>query len=267
MNKNKNKNLARAAIAALAFGSTGLAQAVPIHFEFTGTVSQAGTTIELGTAVSGGISLETDRLLSSGLPASDIQYSFVDWQPTGLTEPLAFIDFAGTHHEVPAYSSNYALVNFVDGCQPLCNTGWSENFNLGAYTEDAWSADFTGQMRSSSISLYNIYQNQLPDYPYFEIYDAFEGATAVPLDTISLPLAYLDGIYYESISDCVNGNCTSGSSDYFVFRIDNLTRGVGPTDVPEPGTLGLLATAMLLFVATRRRARSRFRAACQEMGA
>jgi hypothetical protein len=167
------------------------------------------------------------------------------------------MDFAGTHHEVPAYSTNYALVNFADGCQPLCNTGWSENFNLGAYTQDPWSADFTGQMRSSSISLYNVYQNVLPDFPFYEGYDAFDGASAVPLDTISLPLAYLDGVYSESITDCVNGSCTSGSSDFFVFRVDTLTRGVGPKSVPEPGTLVLLTTAMFLGVATRRRARSR----------
>jgi PEP-CTERM motif-containing protein len=157
---------------------------------------------------------------------------------------------------VPTYASNYSLVNFADGCQPVCNTGWSENFNLGAYTQDAWSPDFTGQMRSSSISLFNVYQTLLPDFPFYEGYDAFDGATAVPLDTLTLPLAYLDGTYFESIADCVEGNCTTVSSDYFVFRVDTLTRGIASTAVPEPGTPALLATAMLLGVAMRRRARS-----------
>jgi len=249
------KNLARAAIAALAFGTAGLAHAVPIYFEFTGSVSQPSATVGVGTAVSGGINLETDRLLSAGPPASGIQYSFIDWQPTGLTGPLAYLDFAGAHHEVPAYSSNYAMVSFVDGCQPLCNTQWAEDFNLGAYTDDAWSEDFTGQMRSRSISLFNIYQNQLPGFPS-EGYDAFVGATATPLDIISLPLAYLNGTYFESISECVNGECSWVRDDYFVFSVDTLTRGVGPTSVPEPGTLGLMATAMLLGAAMRRRAQS-----------
>jgi PEP-CTERM motif len=256
-----NKNLARVAIAALAFGSAGLAQAVPIYFEFSGSVSQASATTGLGTAISGGFNLETDRLLSSG-PGSGIQHSFVDWQPSGLADPLSFLDFAGSHHEIPAYSSSYAAISFADGCQPICNTGWSENFNLGAYTQDTWSAGFTGQLRSSSISLFNTYRNELADYPFYEGYDAFAGATAVPLDSISLPLAYLDGIFFESISDCVDGNCTTGNSDYFVFRVDTLTRGVGPKTVPEPGTLGLLATGMMLGFATRRRARARSAQAC-----
>ena len=248
-----NRNLARAAIAALAMASAGLAHAVPIYFEFMGSVSQPSSTIGVGTAVSGGFNLETDRLLSAGPPASGIQYSFVDWQPTGLTQPLAFIDFAGTHQEVPAYATNYALVNFVDGCQPLCNTQWAEDFNIGAYSSDDWSEGFTGQLRSSSISLFNIYQTQQPDFPYYQGYDAFDGATAVPLDTISLPLSYLDGTYAESIADCVDGNCTTTSYEYFVFRVDTLNRGIVASSLPEPGTLSLFAAALFFAFVRRRR--------------
>jgi len=251
-------NLARAAIAALAFGCAGVAQALPIYFEFSGIVTQPSSAVGVGTAVSGRFNLETDRLLFSG-PSGGIQYSFVDWEPTDLTGPLAYVDFAGTHHEVPAYSSSYAILNFADGCQPVCNTGWSENFNLGASTQDAWSQGYTGQLRSSNISLVNAYT--LPGFPP-QGYDAFEGATATPLDTLSLPLASLSGSYYESIAECVDGACAETSHDYFVFRIDTLTRGVVQTSVPEPGTLGLWATAMLLGVATRRRARSKSSPVC-----
>ena len=239
------------ALCAVTFASA--ADATPIYFEFTGIVSQASATTPVGTAVSGSFNLETDRLVSFGQPG--IQYSFIDYQPTGLTEPLAILDVGGIHHEVPGYSQNYAGVNFVDGCQPLCNTGWSENFNLGAYTQEPWSAGYTGQLRNSSISLFNLYEQLLPDYPYFQGYDAFDGATAVPLDVLSLPLAHLQGDYYEAISDCIDGTCSTVSSSYFVFEIDTLSRGVKSAEsVPEPGTLELLGVAgFSLFLFGRRR--------------
>ena len=57
-------------------------------------------------------------------------------------------------------------------------------------------------------------------------------------------------------SNCVDGGCSETNSDYFVFSIDSLTRGVGPKAVPDPGTLGLLATAMMFSAAMRRRRRA-----------
>ena len=81
-------------------------------------------------------------------------------------------------------------------------------------------------------------------------------STATPLDTISFPLSSLSGTCYESVSNCVDGGCPETNSDYFVFSIDSLTRGFGPKSVPEPGTLGLLATAMMFSAAMRRRRRA-----------
>ncbi len=244
------RSFSSAVFAAAAIASAGIAQAVPIHFEFTGVVRQASATTPDGTAVSGALDFDTDRLLFAG-SSGGIQYSFIDWQPADLAQPLGSIDFAGTHHEVPNYSENYALLNFVDGCQPLCNTGWAEDFNLSAYTEDPWSPGYTGQLRSSSIQLFNLYETVIPDFPYYQEYDAFDGATAVPLDVMTLPLGRLDGTFTEGVSDCVDGNCTTLSYDYFVFDVTSLTRSFGTTaSVPEPGTLGLLGIAalgMLLF--------------------
>lgn len=251
------KTFERAAFAAIAIAAASLAQATPIDIQFTGTVRQASATTPVGTAVAGGFHLETDRFVSTGAPLSGVQYSFIDWQPSGLTQPLAYLSFSGADHELPLYPDNYAMINFADGCQPVCNPGSSENFNIGVFSEQPRQAGYTGQLRSTSILLYNLYETPLPDFPYFETYNAFDGAAQSPDDILSLPLSHLDGAYIEGVLDCVEGVCSQLSYDYFVFDIGSLTRGVAPTGVPEPGALGLMALAFSALFLFRRRAPAR----------
>src|SRR5690349_5172047 len=101
--RTMRKTFERALFAAIALVASSLAQGTPIDIQFTGTVRQESATTPLGTAVSGGFHLETDRYFSLGAPASGIQYGFIDWQPTGLTQPLAYLSFSGADHELPAY--------------------------------------------------------------------------------------------------------------------------------------------------------------------
>jgi hypothetical protein len=249
------KSLARATAAAVSLAFAGFAQAVPLYFDFTGTVTQASPAIGLGTAVSGGFTLDTDRLLlqTTGI---DNQYDFFDLAPTGLTEPLAFIDSAGTHQEIPSRALNFAAVSFSDACRPLCDPGISENITMSAVTLDPYIEGFTGQRRRSDITLYNNYWNRLPDFPFYDVYDAFDGTTAAPLDIVSMPLGEFTGLYYESAFDCVAGECTQVFNDdlaFFWFSVDTVSRGVGARAVPEPDTLGLMAAAMVLGIAVRRR--------------
>ncbi len=249
-------NLAHAAAVMLAIGFGGPAQAVPIYFDFTGTVTSGSPTVGLGTAVSGGFTLETDRLIKLIPPVVDNQSDFFDLDPTGLTEPFAFIDFAGMHREVPSRAFSFAAVAFSDACRPLCDPGYTENITVYAGTMDPYSEGYTGQRRRSDISLYNTYWNRLPDFPYYDIYDGFDGATAAPLDIVSMALADLVGVYYESVLDCVAGECTEVFDNDLVsvgFRVDTVSRGVGARSVPEPASLGLMGAAMFLGIAMRRR--------------
>ena len=244
-------NLARAAVVTLAMGWIGTAHAVPIYFDFTGSVIQESPSIGIGTAVSGGFTLETDRL--AFLPSSPNQYIFADFAAPGLTEPLAFIDFAGIHQEIPDRPISFATVAFVDACTPVCTPGVAEGIHVTAATQDPWSAGYTGQMRRVDMSVNNIYWNRLPDYPFYDLYNGFDGTTAAPIDVVSMAFGELSGTFFEPEFDCVAGECTVTREEYFVFSIDTLSRGVGTRAVPEPGTLGLMGAAVFLGFTMRRR--------------
>jgi hypothetical protein len=264
--------VAAAGAALIAMSLVGTAQAVPIYFDFTGTITGASysyplpagapTTVEgyaLGEAVSGGFNFETDRLYDAG--TFGFQHSWVDWQPANLTEPLTFLSFGGRDVALPVYpsGSNYTYISFVDACTPTCNPGWMENFNLFTTSTDQeiTTADFTGTTHRSSLFVSSAAYFSVPDYPYSEHFDYFDGATVDPLSIVSLPLFTMIGIYSEETVNCVAGACTNQSLQ-FNFSLDSVSRGVGPrTSVPEPGTLGLLGAAAfgLLLFGRRRTAR------------
>jgi hypothetical protein len=238
------------AVAALAIGSA--AHAVPIYFDYTGHVTGGTADAPIGAAVSGGFNFETDRLVA--LPVSQrIIYTFTDWQPTGLTEPLGFMNIDGAGYEVPSLATSYASINFFDGCNPVCGFPPSEYFSFNATTYDAWTPGFTGDLRTISLLLYASYETALPDHPFREPYNGFDGATATPLDVLSLPLPYLSGTYLEQIDSCVDGQCTTTRLVNHNFDVDTVTRGVGPRSVPEPGTLALLGAAAIGVFARRRK--------------
>lgn len=237
------KKLARRAVAAatLSFGFAGFSHAVPVYFDFTGTVTISSQAGAVGQAVSGGFNFETDRLLALS-PADGTQYTTVDWMPTGLTEPMGFASIGDLSISLPAHGLYYGGINFVDGCQPECNLGWRENFNLQVISQDLIASNFTGQWRSSSLSLFNSYEA-----------DAFDGAGIGPLDALTLPLAQLLGTYNEWIYDCIDGACAVTGQLEYQYSIDTVSRGIGPRSVPEPGTLGLLGAALGGLLLRRRR--------------
>jgi hypothetical protein len=255
------RNVARrATAAALALGFAGLAQAVPLYFDFTGTV--VGETVppmdggEVGNAVSGGFTFETDRLFpTSPAPLGDgFQHTFVDWQPTGLTEPFAFLNFGGRSLTWPNYESNYSLISFGEACSPSgCAPQTGENFNLQAHSQDIWNPDFTGTMHSSFLFFMSAAQTRIPDFPFFEYFNYFDPEDIVPTAIVTLPLYDLVGVYAETVSSCVAGACTTIEDRQFGFSIDSVSRGEGPRSVPEPGTIGLLGAALFLCFALRRR--------------
>lgn len=238
------KSVRRSALAAtLSFGFASFAHAVPVYFDFTGTVTVSSQAGEVGLAVSGGFNFETDRLFTLPPPSDGIQYTTVDWMPTGLTEPMGFVSIGDRSFSLPAHGLYYGGINFADGCQPECNLGWRENFNLQVISEDPFQPNFTGERRSTSLILINAYDA-----------NAFDGSALTPLDALTLPLASLLGVYNEWIYDCVDGACAVAGQIQYQYDIATVSRGVGPRSVPEPGTLGLLGAALGGLLLRRRRA-------------
>jgi len=234
-------NLKIAAATLAASGIAGIAQATPMYFDFTGTIFDGSN-----TAISGGFNFETDRLLSAGEPAGGWQYTFVDWQPVGLTSPSAFLNFGGQELSFPYYENHYSLINFADQCTSApCEPNTADNFNLMALTSDLpWSPDFTGTLHTRMIIVIN---------SDWETLDFIDGPTAVPTDIVTLPLYNLVGIYQENVQDCVAGSCTWVSDNQFSFSLGTVSRGLGARSVPEPGTLGLLGFALGGILLRRRR--------------
>jgi hypothetical protein len=238
------REFVRVAFTAAAVAFTGIAQAVPIYFDFTGRVNSGEPGTVFGTPVSGGFTLETDRIpapiLSPHNPTYPT-YQTSDWDPQNLSEPLAYFSSGST--VFPDYALDYALLTFIDGCPTVCSPTSADSFDLLVVTQDLWTPGFTGQYRIASLFLWNAVNGS----------DTFDGSTAQVIDMVSLPIGSMSGFYGESMSNCVDGNCTLVSSSTFGFSIDTLTRGVGTRSVPEPGTLALLAAGLAGCALRRRR--------------
>ncbi len=274
------RTLASAAAGAVVTAFMGVAQAVPIYFDFTGTMTgNSATSIgpdgnvpategySLGGSISGGFTFETDRLYPSDIPPNG--RIWVDWQPVDPAEPLAFLSFGGRDVSLPQYTGlNYTDMSFGDNCTPDgCPPGINEGFSLFASSADQpfIDADFTGTFRTSSVMVFSTAETRVPDFPYYETFDYFDLSAIDPYSIVTLPLYETLGLYVEETDTCVSGSCTY-SNLTFSFSLDSVTRGVGPRAiaVPEPDTLGLFAAAGAGFLLFGRRRRPATHAQFQE---
>jgi hypothetical protein len=243
------------AISLAGFGSS--ASAVPIHFDFTGSItgamgSYANSGLE-GTAISGGFYFETDGLTQLADPwSSSMQYD--DTNPPGA---FAYLNF-GTHNiNFPIHpESNEFFMAFRDYCSgSLCiEPYYADAIELYAGSStvpfEIWSAPgFVGSFSLSRMTVTAIGG------------DFLDWEQAVPTDLVTLPLptSYfgnppLFGGYSEQVFTCAGGGgCNVPVNNGVGFNIDSVTRVSGARDVPEPDSLLLFAMALLALPFIRRR--------------
>jgi hypothetical protein len=246
------------ALTALAFGMTNTAMAEPVYMDFTGLITAtSGGGAPEGTAISGGFTFDTDRMFRNDLDLSSPyrQITYTDFSATGFADPIAYVNLAGQSSSWGTDGNfTYGWLGLVDTCTPTaCLGGWAENLSWNADTNSFVSGQ-DGTYTQRYISVLSTHTAPIPDFPYKQTLDYFDGNTVTAFSGVTLPLYDLIGLYSESTYECAGGSCTTASQYQYNFSIDSIDRGIGARPVPEPGTTGLLAAALggLMFFRRRR---------------
>lgn len=250
--------LGRALLAAGLSVAAGAAHAVPIIFDFTGTVSggtryddfvnQVGST-DLSTdgqVVTGQIVIETDGLLRSSQSQTNgtrISYDDAITDAADLFTSKLFI--AGVEYDVGLHSGDNGRLSAFDssgvpnciGCTPA-----ADSLSLFDSSSDHWSLAGSpppppGQYYSRRLSL-----TWQPADGRADFIDSSSGIEA--LDFVSLIEGLVPtGRYSELTLGCEGLMCTIDRAVDTRFTISSLTAHT--PSVPEPGTLALFAAGLL----------------------
>lgn len=236
----------------------GTAGASPIYFDFTATIIavEGVEGAQVGATLRGGYTFETDRLVSMH-GAGEPNYSFQDWQPTGLAEPYAYLGIGDRELTFPAGAGlNLAVINFFDACRPLCEPQSPENFNIFVSSDSAPLPGFTGTMQNTGFYFASAAFTRLAEAPFIQPFDYFDGAQVDAASIVTLPLYDTVGFYSENTLSCVEGGCVNVGARSMTYSIQSVTRGIGVRAVPEPGALGLMILGFAGLLLARRPART-----------
>ena len=231
--------------------------AIPIVFDLSGTVltqshydaptnNRTFDDAAVGRAFTSQLVLETDLFPATGTFTD--AFSFRDlflW--TGNTNPSPWqstLEVGGNAIDVGIYDLNYAYVELQD----------TKNAAVGDSLLVVARSDKSGPLGVTNSSLlqlvaFETYNGSTPP-GYIDLDQPFDIQSLL---TVALP--NLRFSYGTSSFDCQALNlCFFAASDTTDFLVTSVTRSVGGvTAVPEPGTLGLFAGAILGMWALARR--------------
>lgn len=239
------------------------ASAIPIAFDFSGVVQRRtiydnGTSTEdlsgQGQSFTARVVIDTSLMTLSQLDTYGGGRSH--WQSTDfLPAPSEMsIDINGAPLAVPLYDLNAYSVTALDGRLPPGCPGCGISDSVQLLWRSQQTPPAVGQQRASTFS-----------FAAFEMSPNSDSPTYVNLDTpfdldslLTIPLPNLELQFGTTIFDCQGVNlCFLSYNETTWFTTTAVTRtDLSNVSVPEPGTLGLLAAA-LLGVSFGRRRRTR----------
>lgn len=245
-------------IAALSLGA-GAAHAVPIVFEFTGTVtsrtisSTSGVTADdslNGQAVSGRIVLETDGLLPPRTTPSPRGTFIAHTDSTLDTLDLITteLSIAGVSYDMGLHPTNSGHILAFDssglppcpGCSPVRDILVLQDTSQHQY----WDMPSSVNHRRDVLLSWSDESNP---FGFVDLSNGFDPLVWLPVMSTLLPTGQL----LDSTGDCADDICTIVEETSTSFSISSLT--VSAANVPEPGTLALFAVGLLGVAMGRRR--------------
>jgi hypothetical protein len=264
--KRTHAILGRVVLAASLGIAASTAYAVPMVFEFTGTVrdtyyydwttQSGGTDTSLaGQVVTGRIVLELDGLERfQDTTERGTQISFVDLL-NNPSEPITSeLSIGGIAHDVGAYSGDGgALVAYDSNGLPSCE-GCSperDRLTISDRSMDYWLRDGVdapppppGEYFARFLTLGWSDPGLAADF--IDLSQGFQ-----PLDLIQWVSTLVPGLFYTtSVMDCADRQCVTTSNSQTNFIISSLN--ISTPSVPEPGTLALFAVGLLGGAVARR---------------
>ena len=245
------------------------AYAVPIVFEFTGTITGRYTQVpsgelfnddtQNGVAYSASLTIDTE-LLQAKPVYNDYGYSMVqEYVDPEFLKPAVkgTLKLGDEDIDLRPYSRNAGNVAFGDslgakgGCNPQCLDGVGDSLAINANSRAPLPEfPYEGLSGGSRVLSFGAYED-------WNIFDPAKNGNLFSLDGLSvdalvsmaLPNAYLS--YSDVYWTCGGTSCVQAPSTTTTFSIDTMTRRVA--SVPEPGTLALFALGLIGIASTARR--------------
>lgn len=243
-----NKKAIRAALAAVLSVAAGAAHAVPIVFDFTGTVTTSSIFTSTGgvqdnsfngRAVSGRITVETTGLRpTSSSDSSGLTLGYSDSNMDSLTLIDSELFIGGVSYDVGLYPAAGGSLSAFD------SSGVSGDFlALRHYSNEYPPMPGPGDYHRRDLNL--LWRDAANPLGLLDLSNGFELFDVLPLLQDLLPY----GTYNDTTMSCgASGACTNTQVTRN-FSIASLT----VTSVPEPGTLALFALGLLGAAMGRRR--------------